>query len=77
MYGAIRGARGGLAAVDERVSRQVARFLASNNPQQVRLGMNMLTRNPGLMNSLRQADAAIARAAAVQTQPALAAPVGP
>ncbi len=66
MYSAVRGLRSGVTAVNERVSREVARLLASNNPQHVRLGMNMLTRNPGLMNSLRQADAAIARTAAAQ-----------
>jgi hypothetical protein len=67
MYGALRGGRAGLATVDQRVSTQVARLLASNDPSQVRFGAQMLGRNRGLLDSLRQVDAALARSAAAQT----------
>jgi hypothetical protein len=70
MWGALRhGGQAALAGVNERVSRQVARLLTSNNPGQVRMGMTMLGRNGGLLDSLRRADAALARAGAVQAQP--------
>jgi hypothetical protein len=70
MWGALRhGGNAALAGVNERISRQVAQLLASNNPGQVRMGMNMLGRNEGLLGSLRRADVALARSAAVQAQP--------
>jgi hypothetical protein len=70
MWGALRhGGNAALAGVNERISRQVAQLLASNNPGQVRMGMTMLGRNEGLLGSLRRADVALARSSAVQAQP--------
>lgn len=73
VYGAIRGGRGALnsahSAIDHRVAGEVARLLTSNNPAQIRMGMTMLGRHRGLLGNLRNADAAIARAGAVQAQP--------
>jgi hypothetical protein len=69
MYGALRGGRAGLATVDQRVATQVARLLASNDPAQVRFGAQMLGRNRGLLDNLRRADVALARAGSVQLQP--------
>ncbi len=56
-------------AVDQRVTRQVAQLLTSNDPAQLRMGMRVLGRNARLLDSLRQFDAAAARAGAVQLQP--------
>lgn len=69
VYGAIRGGRALGTTVDERVSREVARLLTSQNPGQVQIGMHMLTRNPTMMQALRRADALLGRTAAVQMQP--------
>lgn len=68
VYGAVRGGRGALNAIDHRVAGEVARLLTSNNPAQIRMGMTMLGRHRGLLGNLRNADAAIARAGAVQAQ---------
>lgn len=56
VYGAARGHR----AIDERVSREVARLLASNNIGQLQRGLRILTRNQNLMGAIRNADAALA-----------------
>lgn len=69
IYGAMKGARGGVHAIDSRVATQVARLLTSNDPAQLRMGMQMVARNPGLMSALRNADTALARAGAVQATP--------
>lgn len=66
-YGAARGHR----VIDSRVSLQVAKLLASNNPQQHQIGMKLLTQNPNLMSALRHSDAAMASIAARGAQPAL------
>jgi len=70
VWGALRHG-GGMAmnAVDQRVTRQVAQLLTSNDPAQLRMGMRVLGRNARLLDSLRQFDAAAARAGAVQLQP--------
>lgn len=66
VYGAVRGGRAGMSAIDHRVAGQVARLLTSNNPAQIRLGMQMLGRNQGLLGRLRHADTAMARAGSAQ-----------
>lgn len=60
MYGAARG----YAHVDQRIALQVARLLTSQDPAQIRMAMQMVTRNPVIMNSLRLADVALSRAGA-------------
>lgn len=67
VWGAARGHR----AIDSRVSLQVAKLLASNNPQQQKVGMTLLTQNPGLFGALRNSDTAMASVAARGSQPAL------
>jgi hypothetical protein len=68
IYGALRhGSGAALATVDQRVATQAARLLASNDPAQIRFGMNILGRNGGLLDGLRRADVALARAGAAQT----------
>lgn len=69
VYGAMKGGRGALNAIDHRVSGEVARLLTSNNPAQLRLGMQMLGRNPRLLSHLRNADVALARSGAVAATP--------
>jgi hypothetical protein len=69
VYGAMKGARGGLNAIDTRVATNVARMLTSSNPAQLRLGLTMISRNPSMMTALRNADTALARVGAVQTTP--------
>lgn len=56
VYGAARGHR----VVDERVAREVARLLASDNVGQVQRGLRILSRNQNMMGAIRNADAAIA-----------------
>jgi hypothetical protein len=72
VYGALRG-RG---AINERVSQQVARFLTSQNPNNVRFGMQMASRGPAL-NALRNTSAALARVAGPQVSGGPAAPMMP
>lgn len=60
------GAARGHAAIDSRVSRQVAQLLTSNNPAHLANGMRILARTPGLMGALRNADVALARTGSAQ-----------
>ena len=60
IYGAARGHR----VIDERVSQHVARLLTSADPAQLTKGLKLLSRNKTLLDSVRQADAAIASVAA-------------
>jgi hypothetical protein len=69
VYGAIRGGRAGLGAVDQRVATQVARLLTTNDPRQIRMGMSMIGRNRAMMDSLRLTSTALARGASVQLEP--------
>lgn len=62
-YGALRG-RG---AINERVSRQVAELLASNNHARVAQGMRMIGQQR-FLDALRRADTALARAGSIQTE---------
>lgn len=64
MYGALRG-RG---AINERVSRQVAELLASQNQARVAQGMRMIAQ-PRFLEQLRRVDGALARSTSVQAQP--------
>lgn len=64
-YGAIRG-RG---AINERVSRQVAELLASNNHARVAQGIRIAGQQR-FLNALRRADTALARSGSVQAEPA-------
>lgn len=70
IYGAARG-RG---AINERVSRQVAQLLTSNNPARIAQGMRMAAQ-PRMLSALRGTDQALARVGSVQLgggQPQLA-----
>ncbi len=60
------GALHGRAQVNERVAKEIAKQLASPNPQQVQFGMRLLTHSNRLMNALRTGHQALARAAAAQ-----------
>jgi hypothetical protein len=62
-YGALRG-RG---AINERVSRQVAELLASNNHARVAQGMR-IAGQARFLGALRRADTALARAGSVQAE---------
>jgi hypothetical protein len=61
-YGVVRGQRG----IDSRVSRRVAEMLASNDPQVLTRGITIVARQGRLLDNLRQADQALARAGAGQ-----------
>jgi len=69
VFGAMKGGRGALNAIDHRSRARVARLLTSNNPAQLRLGMQMLGRNQRLLGHLRNADVALARSGAVAATP--------
>lgn len=56
VYGAARGHR----VIDERVAREVARLLASDNVGQLQRGLRILTRNQNMLGAIRNADAALA-----------------
>jgi hypothetical protein len=72
VYGAARGHR----VIDERVAREVARLLVSNNVQQLNRGLRLLTRNQNLMGAIRNADAALASIAARGAAPTASRDVG-
>lgn len=72
VYGAARGHR----VVDERVAQQVARLLTSNNPADLARGVRSLARNQTMLNSIRQADAALAAIAARGSVPAVSGQFG-
>lgn len=65
VYGAARGHR----VIDERVARQVARLLASDNVGQLQRGLRILTRNQNMMGAIRNADAGLASIAARGAEP--------
>lgn len=61
--------RFGRRAIDrrsERVARQVAELLTSNDPQAVNRAVQQISRNPNLLAGLRRFDAALARAGGQQ-----------
>ena len=60
VYGAARGHR----MIDERVAKEVAKLLVSNNVGQLQKGLKLLTRNQNLMGAIRNADAGLAAIAA-------------
>lgn len=60
VYGAARGHR----VIDERVAREVARLLASNNVSQLQRGIRIISRNQNMMGAIRNADAGLAAIAA-------------
>jgi hypothetical protein len=72
VYGAARGHR----VIDERVARQVAKLLASDNVGQLQRGLRILTRNQNLMGAIRNADAGLAAIAARGAAPTGAKDVG-
>lgn len=72
VYGAARGQ----AVVDERVARQVARLLASNDVRQLQRGIRIMSRNQNMMRSIRNADAALAAIAARGAVPGVSEAVG-
>jgi hypothetical protein len=57
VYGAARGRN----AINERLSRRVAEMLVSNDPRTLLRGIQTVTRNQTLFNSLRSADRGLAR----------------
>lgn len=72
VYGAARGHR----VLDERVARQVAKLLASDNVGQLQRGLRILTRNQNMMGAIRNADAGLAAIAARGATPAISQAVG-
>jgi hypothetical protein len=60
VYGAARGHR----VIDERVAREVARLLVSNDAKQLDKGIRILSRNQNMMGAIRNADAGLAAIAA-------------
>lgn len=60
VYGAARGHR----VVDERVAQHVARLLASSDQAELTRGIRMIARNSTMLNSIRNADAALAAVSA-------------
>jgi hypothetical protein len=72
VYGAARGHR----VVDERVARQVAKLLASDNVGQLQKGLRILTANKNMMGAIRNADAALGSIAARGATPAISQAVG-
>jgi hypothetical protein len=67
MFGALRGR----AVINQRVATQVARLMVSDNPAQVRAGINMIANQPRLMSAVRNADAAIGAIVTRGLQPAI------
>jgi hypothetical protein len=72
VYGAARGHR----VVDERVARQVARLLTSNDVRQLQRGIRIMSRNQNMMGAIRNADAALGAIAARGATPAISRDVG-
>jgi hypothetical protein len=72
VYGAARGHR----VVDERVARQVARLLTSNDVRQLQRGISLLSRNQQMMGAIRNADAALGAIAARGATPAISQDLG-
>lgn len=60
VYGAARGHR----VFDERVAKEVAKLLVSNNVGQLQKGLRLISRNQNMMGAIRNADAALAAIAA-------------
>lgn len=56
VYGAARGHR----VIDERVVREVARLLTSNDVSKLQRGIRILTRNQNMLGAIRNADAGLA-----------------
>jgi hypothetical protein len=62
-------------AINQKLSRRVGELLASNDISKLREGIRLVSRNPSMMDSLRKADAQIARIGAQQAPvPMLQAP---
>lgn len=72
VYGAARGHR----VVDERVAREVARLLVSDNVGQLQRGLRILSRNQNMLGAIRNADAALASIAARGVTPTASREVG-
>jgi hypothetical protein len=72
VYGAARGHR----VIDDRVAKEVAKLLVSNNIGQLQRGLKLLTRNQNLMGAIRNADAGLASIAARGTAPTASREVG-
>ena len=68
IWGAARGHRSLTTQVDHRVAERVGALLASNNPQQVSMGMRLLSQKKGMLAALKNADKALARSTAVRTE---------
>lgn len=62
-----RGAAGKLnQRIDQRVARQVANMLTSNDPRVLQNGMRIVARSPRMLENLRSADNALARVSGEQ-----------
>ena len=72
VYGAARGHR----VIDERVAQQVAKLLTSADPAQLNKGLKLLARNKTMLNSVRQADAALASVALRGAEPPIGRELG-
>lgn len=63
VYGAARGK----GAIDQRVARKVAEMLTSNDPNVLRKGIQIVSRNRSALEALRAFDRGVARSGAQQT----------
>lgn len=61
------GARRGQMKIDQRVATRVGEMLASSDPQVLQKGLDLVTRNKGMMQSLRNADSYAAKLAGVES----------
>lgn len=68
MGGAVRWGGAKLnARIDQRVARQVANMLTSNDPRTLQRGVQIVARNPRMLENLRRADGALARVSSEQS----------
>lgn len=72
VYGAARGHR----VIDERVAREVAKLLVSDDVRQLQKGIRLLSRNQNMLGAIRNADAGLAAIAARGSAPTVSREVG-
>jgi hypothetical protein len=65
------GARAGKGKIDQKVAKQVAELLASNDPRKLQNGLKIVSRNSKFLDALRNADASLARIGAQQSSGAM------
>jgi hypothetical protein len=72
VYGAARGHR----VIDERVAREVARLLVSDDVKQLQRGIRLISKNKNMLGAIRNADAGLAAIAARGTSPTVSRDLG-